>query len=123
MPDGIVRWYDPGSGQIAVVRRGKRFMATTADVEPVARRAGARVHFDIRRDGGVERAVDVRLRTGTRVSHRQRRFGALTAARRRFGKGPAFYEEVHPGLHAAAERRPLPSRTPGPAPSPSVTSK
>jgi hypothetical protein len=62
----------------------------------VARHPGARVHFDVRREDGAERAVDVTLRTGTRVSHHQGRYGTLTGARRPDTKGAAPFARAHP---------------------------
>jgi ribosome-associated translation inhibitor RaiA len=107
MPDGVVQWFDASTGQAAVVRKGRRFSARITDVEPVARRAGARVHFDIHRDHGVETAVDVRLREGTRVSHTHHNFGTLVGARRAENKGVGTYEHMHPGLERVAKRHPL----------------
>lgn len=96
MPDGVVQWFDPATGDAAVVRGGRVYSAVAADLEPVARHAGARVHFDIRRDHGTERAVDVTLRPGTRVSHRQGRFGTLVGARRPDTKASAPFAHAHP---------------------------
>jgi len=107
MPDGVVQWFDASTGQAAVIRKGRQFRARITDVEPVARRAGARVHFDIHRDHGVETAVDVRLREGTRVSHAHRNFGSLVGARQSDAKGPATYAHVHPGLERIAATHPL----------------
>lgn len=78
MPEGVVQWFDSTTGQAAIVRGGRVFSATVADVESVARHPGARVHFDIRRDQGADRAVQVTLRRGTHVG-----------ARRSDTKGPA----------------------------------
>ena len=77
MPDGVVQWFDAATGEAAIVRAGKVLRAAVAELEPVARHPGVRVHFDIRRDHGVERAVEVTLRPGTRVSHQHRRFSTL----------------------------------------------
>jgi hypothetical protein len=41
-------------------------------MDSAARHPGARVHFDMIRDTPAGRAVNVTLRPGTRVSHRQR---------------------------------------------------
>ncbi len=100
MPDGVVAWFDPSTGEAEVARSGRRYAARAADIEPVARRAGARVHFDVARADGTERAVDVRLRAGTRVSHHQHRFGTLVGARRPDTKGPAPAAELHPELRS-----------------------
>ena len=101
MPDGVVKWCDMKTGEAEIVRGGRLFPARAADMEPVARRAGARVHFDIRRVHGTEQAIEVRLRAGTRVSHHQHRFGTLVGARRVDTKGPASYAHVHPEIHRA----------------------
>lgn len=101
MPDGVMRWFDPRTGEAEVVRGGRTFPARAGDIETEARRPGARVHFDIRRVQGVEEAVEVRLRPGARVSHHHHRFGTLTGARRIDTKGPAPYAQVHPELRLA----------------------
>jgi ribosome-associated translation inhibitor RaiA len=81
MPDGVMQWFDTTARAGVVLRGGRRYPVRAADAEPDAQVAGARIHFDVQRAGGVERAVDVALRAGTRVSHRQRRFGDLSGAR------------------------------------------
>lgn len=100
MPDGVMMWFDPRTGEGEVVRAGRLFAARVADIDPAARRAGARVHFDIRRDNGADRAVSVELREGTRVSHHQRRFGTLAGAKHFDTKGPAPYVHTHPEVRA-----------------------
>lgn len=107
MPDGVVQWFDPASGQAAIVRGGRVFPATTVELEPVARHPGARVHFDIQRDHGTDRAVHVTLRQGTRVSHHQRGFGTLVGARRADTKGPAPFAHPHPELGRSLALHPL----------------
>jgi hypothetical protein len=107
MPDGVVQWFDPASGDAAIVRGGKVFRAAASDLEPVARHPGVRVHFDIHRDDGVERAVDVTLRPGTRVSHRHRRFSTLVGARRADTKGTAPFAHAHPELGLSVASHPL----------------
>lgn len=87
MPEGVVQSLDPERGRAIVVRSGRAFPAKLADLEPAARHPGAWVHFDIERDGGVERAVDVSLRHGTRVSPHHRRFGTTVGSRRADSKG------------------------------------
>src|SRR5579875_3412137 len=113
MPDGVLKWFDAKTGTAEVIRAGRTFPARASDIETAARRPGARVHFDIRREHGVEYAVDVRLRVGTRVSRHQHRFGTLAGAHRGDAKGTPHYARLHPELHAAA-RHPLESRAPGP---------
>ena len=107
MPDGVVQWFDPATGEGVIVRGGRVFSAATADVESVARHAGAHVHFDIRRDHGAERAVDVTLRPGTRTSHHQRRFGTLVGARRPDTKGSAPFAHPHPERGLSLASHPL----------------
>jgi hypothetical protein len=96
MPDGVLQWIDPASGQAAIVRAGHVYTTSSSEIEPVARHPGARVHFDIRHLDGGERAVEVRLRPGTRVSHHQRRYGTLAGARRPDTKGAAPFAHAHP---------------------------
>ena len=107
MPDGVVQWFDAKIGEAAVVRNGKVFPAAASEMEPVARHPGAHVHFDIRRDHGVEWAVDVTLRHGTRVSHHQQRFGTLAGARRPDTKGSAPFARPHPDLGLSLASHPL----------------
>jgi hypothetical protein len=88
MPTGRVKWFDPDSGEARVVARsGREYPAVQSDVEPKARTADAHVNFKIKRDEGVARAVDVRLRQGTRVARSQHRFGDLSGAARPDSKG------------------------------------
>jgi cold shock CspA family protein len=98
MPEGLIKWFDPRSGEAEIARGGRLYSVHAGDIESTARRTGARVHFDIRREPDGERAVDVRLREGTRVSKRQHNFGTLVGARSFDAKGPAPYSRVHPEL-------------------------
>lgn len=107
MPDGVVQWFDPATGEARVARAGRLFPTSAADMEPVARHPGARVHFDVRRTAGVERAVAVELRRGTHVSHHQHQFGTLVGARTYDAKGPAPAAAVHPELAGFAGTHPL----------------
>ena len=107
MPDGVVQWFDAATAEAAIVRGGKVFRASAAELEPVARHPGARVHFDIRRDHGVERAVDVIWRPGTRGSHQHRRLGTLVGARRPDTKGSAPFAHAHPELGRSGASHPL----------------
>jgi Sigma 54 modulation/S30EA ribosomal protein C terminus len=101
MPYGVLRWFDPRTGEAEIERRGRVYSARAHDVETAARRPGARVHFDIERSHGVEEAIDVRLRPGTRAARHQHRFGTLVGARRPYAKGPAPYATTHPELRSA----------------------
>jgi ribosome-associated translation inhibitor RaiA len=103
MPDGVIKWVDSKSGEAVVMRGGRMFPTRVKDIESVARRSGARVHFDIHRERGVDRAVDVRLRAGTHVSHHHRRFGTLTGARGVDAKGAKPSAQLHPELRTPAQ--------------------
>lgn len=95
MPDGVVLWFDPASGDARIGRGGRRYPAKTSDLESSARRAGARVHFDIHREHAVDTAVDVRLREGGRTSSGHHRVGTLAGAYRPDTKGPALIDHPH----------------------------
>lgn len=101
MPTGTMIWFDPNTGEGRIVASGREYPADAHEVEPHARAAGARVHFDIQRVDGVARAVRVAARPGTRTSTRQRRFGDLTGSARPEEKGRA------PLTHASAGIDPL----------------
>ncbi len=90
MPDGRVQRIDDENGVVFVIMRGRTYGADLADVESKARVPNARVRFDLVRRQGTERATNVRLRSGTRTSRRQRRFGDLTGARRPGAKAPTI---------------------------------
>ncbi len=107
MPDGVVQWFDPSTGDAAIVRAGRVYAATAGDMESAARHPGARVHFDISHETHAERATNVTLRSGTRVSHRQRRFGDLSGAHRPDTKGTAPFAHAHPELGRALASHPL----------------
>ena len=107
MPDGVVQWFDPATGEAAVVRAGRVYRAEARAVESRARHPGARVHFDIERDRGADRAVLVRLRPGSRVSNRHRRVGDLTGARHPDAKGTAPLAHTHPELGLSLTPHPL----------------
>ncbi len=102
MPDGVMRWFDAKTGEAEIARGSRFFPARAKDIEHVARHAGARVHFDIERLDGVERAIDVRLRRGARVSHRHHGFGTLAGAREEAMKGLAQDASMHPELREPA---------------------
>jgi RNA polymerase-binding transcription factor DksA/ribosome-associated translation inhibitor RaiA len=98
MPDGLLQWYDDRRGEGRVVRGGREYPVRAADMESRARIPGARVHFDVKRHEGVPVAVGVRLREGTRVSRRQRRFGDMAGARRPDTRGSAPFARPHPDM-------------------------
>lgn len=102
MPDGMLKWFDSKSGEAEIERGGRSFRARAREVDTHARRPGARVHFDIRRLNGVDEAVNVKLREGTRVSRRQHRFGSLVGARSADTKGLSPHAHVLPDLRNAA---------------------
>ncbi|HSJ46286.1 MAG TPA: nuclear transport factor 2 family protein [Euzebyales bacterium] len=87
MPNGVMLWFDAGSGDGRIEASGRQYPAHEYDVEPRARTAGARVHFDVERVKGVPVAVRVTAVPGTRTTTRQRRYGDLTGARRPDDKG------------------------------------
>ena len=90
MPTGRMKWFDPDTGEGRVVARsGGEYPAVTSEIEPKARIADARVTFKVRMEDGVSRAVEVRLREGTRVARAQGRFGNLSGASRPDDKGRA----------------------------------
>lgn len=107
MPDGLLQWYDARLGEGRVVRGGRQYPVRAEDMEPHARVPGARVHFDVKRDQGVSVAVDVRLREGTRVSRRQRRFGDMAGARRPDMRGSAPFARPHPELGRRLPTQPM----------------
>ncbi|MDY7106217.1 MAG: nuclear transport factor 2 family protein [Actinomycetota bacterium] len=107
MPDGVLQWLDPSTGVAGVVRNTHRYRAELSDIEPAARHAGARIHFDIERRDGVEQAVRVTLRRGRRVSPQQHRFGTLQGARRRDTKGSSPFARPHPEIGTDLPSRPL----------------
>jgi len=82
MPDGRLQWIDEERGAGHVVRNGREYPARLTDIENSARIVGARVHFDIFRDGGVSRATNVVLARGARSKPTHRRVGDQTGARK-----------------------------------------
>lgn len=107
MPDGVVQWFDPTTGDGRILHAGRRFAARAEDMEPKARTPGARVHFDIDHDAPGSVATAVRLRRGRRVSHRQRRFGDLVGASSLDTKGNAPFNRERPDLGPSHERNPM----------------
>lgn len=95
---GTVGWFDPKSGGGRIVGSGGRYSVRALDLERAARVPRTRVRFDIRREGGLVRAVRARLLDGTRVSPRQGRFGDLVGAAHPDEKGQAPLTHRHPAL-------------------------
>jgi hypothetical protein len=106
MPIGHVKWFDPASHEARIIARtGHEYPAEVSQVEPPARTADAPVTFKVRTEGGVARAVDVRLRVGTRVSPTQGRFGDLSGAKHANSKGraPLARQRSEAGLDAGEQ--------------------
>ncbi|MCZ7525116.1 MAG: hypothetical protein M5U14_01205 [Acidimicrobiia bacterium] len=114
MPNGVVAWFDPKTGDARVVRGGHEFPAREEDIETAARAAGARVHFDIRRESGVERAANVRLRAGTRVSPTSTGSGTSPVPAGPTPRGVSRSRGGAAGSPAPLARRPRPTSSPGP---------
>jgi hypothetical protein len=101
MPTGHVKWFDAKAHEARLVGRlGREYTAEADEVEPPARTADAPVAFKLKRANGVTRAVEVRLRPGTRVSPTQGRFGDLSGAAHPDSKGRAALSRrrLDPGL-------------------------
>jgi hypothetical protein len=105
MPRGVVLWFDAGEGEIR--RDGREYPVAARDIEPAARVPRARVHFDIRREDGVKRAVNVTLQEGARVSPGQHRFGDLAGAHHPDEKGHHPLSDDHPGTDPSYEGHPM----------------
>lgn len=107
MPSGQVIWFDAGTGEARLVgRQGREYPAAVSEIEPAARASGARVTFDVARSGGTARAVNVRLRVGTRVASTQRDFGNLAGAKRPDTAGRAGLGRRRPDLDLGREDPP-----------------
>ena len=101
MPTGHVKWFDAAAHEARLVgRSGREYAAETDEIEPPARTADAPVAFKLKRANGVTRAVEVRLRRGTRVSPTQGRFGDLSGATHPDSRGRAALSRSRrdPGL-------------------------
>ncbi len=83
MADGVVKSVDAAGGTLTIMKSGRVFTARLSDSESAARTAGARVHFDLRRHDGGERAVDVTVLP----SRRRRRHLVVRPEEARFGGG------------------------------------
>ncbi len=81
MPEGVVQWFDPGSGEGRIAKSGRVYAVAGAAMEPATRVAGCRVHFDVdRRRPGVASNVTA-LRGGRSDRHHHGR-GSTAGARR-----------------------------------------
>lgn len=107
MPDGVVQWFDPITGLGVVARRGRLFTVAVADIESSARRAGARVHFDVDTGPDGERAKNVVLRKGGRGARRHARAGALTGAHGMDTKGATPWQWAHSRSNLVRSSLPL----------------
>lgn len=74
MPDGVIQWFDPATGEARLLHGGRRYACRADDIDPACRSAGAHVHFDIDRHAGT--AVAVVPRTRRRTGRRSRRPGS-----------------------------------------------
>ncbi|MEA1904134.1 MAG: hypothetical protein U9N56_11495 [Actinomycetota bacterium] len=107
MPTGSVMWFDERAGEGMIRRDGREYPVRSSDIQRVARVPSAPVHFDVARDKGIKRAVNVTLRRGGRVGPGQHRFGDLAGAHHPDEKGHHPLTDDHPGLDPAYEGRPV----------------
>jgi len=107
MPTGRVVWFDDRSGEGSIRRDGHEYPVESADIEPVARVPRARVHFDIKRLRGADRAVKVALLVGKRVSPHQDHFGDLAGAHHPDEKGHHPLTDDRPGTDRSFEGHPV----------------
>lgn len=103
MPRGTVTWFDPHADEGRIAHAGREVPVHGADLQRAARVPGARVRFDLRREGGVLRARNARLLRGTRQSPGQGRFGDLVGAKRPDHKGRRPLTHAHPDLQPGPE--------------------
>lgn len=75
MPTGKVTRYNDSAGAGYIETSSGGFAVSADDMEPTTQFEGAHVTFDVAREEGRDRAVNVTLREGTRHMHTQRRFG------------------------------------------------
>lgn len=107
MPDGVIQWLDTRAGEARLVSHGRIYPASLSELEVAARTTGVRVHFDIRREAGIETAVHVTARPGDRGSRRHARAGTLAGARRPDTKGTAPFAKAHIDLGLSLASHPV----------------
>lgn len=100
-------WFDEGTGEGMLRRNGREYPVSSSDIEPAARVPMARVHFDVKRLHGVQRAVNVTLRRGRRMGPHQHRFGDLAGAHHPDEKGHHPLTDDHPGTDWSFEGHPV----------------
>lgn len=100
-------WFDEVTGQGMLRRNGHEYPVNSSDIEPVARVPLARVHFDVKRTQGVQRAVNVTLRRGRRMAPKQHRFGDLGGAHHPDEKGHHPLTDNRPGTDWSFEGHPV----------------
>jgi hypothetical protein len=75
MADGRLVFYDENIGRGRIEDSSGKYTVREEDMASDAQVEGAFVEFDIERDSPHDRAINVRLREGTRNHHEQHRFG------------------------------------------------
>ncbi len=75
MPQGEVTQFNSSAGAGFIKTQTGGFTVSADDMDPETQFEGANVEFDVQREEGRDRAVNVTLREGTRHSKTQRRFG------------------------------------------------
>jgi hypothetical protein len=75
MADGKLVFYDPNIGRGRIEDSSGKYTVHQDDMANDAKVEGAFVSFDVQRDEPHDRAINVRLREGTRNHPDQRRFG------------------------------------------------
>ena len=100
MPRGTVSWFDPRTQEGVVLHLGREYPVRAEDMELECRAPRARVHFDVQRSDGVERAVHVRVLAGTRSGPGRARSGLDSGAHHPDDRGGAALTRSHPELRA-----------------------
>lgn len=100
-------WFDEVTGEGRLRRNGREYPVNSSDIEPAARVPLARVHFDVKRQQRVQRAVNVTLRRGRRMAPHQHRFGDLGGAHHPDEKGHHPLTDNRPGIDWSFEGHPV----------------